>query len=416
MKSVIAKNTVYEWVFILCIIIPYFDNFELTIAVWSLAVLFTVQNKYSLGIAKQLFYFSAILGIALVVSFFKDHQFYYIIRDITYLIKPVLGLLIGYQLCQKLNTNIFRLIVYTGYVFALVHLFFLVRGFLFFSVMNINDLRYFGGFFSDFEVFALVIILFPKRFEIDMTASKIKWYTLIIATSVFLYLARTNFIQLAILFFALKGFFALNKRNITILTSFILVGIISYSTILFINPKRNGPGLEAFLYKIKIIPEEAFKTRISRHNWKELNDNYRSYENIVTYRSVTQEGTLTTLFGKGLGSKVDLKQEIQLGDMNLRFISILHNGYMTVFLKSGLVGIILLLLSFGIYFVKAKSEIPLVINTNLLLLGMGIFMIMSYWVFMGFYFKADNKVILLGMLICYREIIMANHSKKLTND
>jgi hypothetical protein len=411
MNTVIAKRTIYEIVFILCVIIPYFDNFELTLAIWTAGVLFSIQTSYSLGIIKQLFYFLAILGIALSVSLFKEYQLYFVIRDITYLIKPVLGLLIGYQLCKKINTNIFQLIARTGYIFAIMHLFFLARSVILFKVININDLRYFGGFFSDFEVFALIIVLFHKKFELSISSQKIKWYTLVITISVFLYLARTNFIQFGIVLLALKGLFVVNKKNITILITLATITIIGYSAILIINPKRTGPGMEAFLYKIKIIPEEAFKTKINRSDWKELNDNYRSYENIMTVRQVTREGFYSIVFGQGLGSKVDLKEKMQLGDMNLRYISILHNGYMTVFLKSGLLGVVLLLLSFGVYFIKEKSSIPIVKQIDLLLLGMGIFMIMSYWVFMGFYFKADNKIILLGMLICCREIAMKQQSK-----
>ena len=166
------------------------------------------------------------------------------------------------------------------------------------------------------------------------------------------------------------------------------------------------------LYKIKIIPQEAFKTKINRENWKDLNDNYRSYENIMTVRQVTRDGIKPILLGQGLGSQIDLKQKIMLGDMELRFISILHNGFMTVFLKSGLLGLFFLLLSFSPYFKKSRSEIPLVKQIDLLFIGIGIFMIMSYWVFMGFYFKADNKSILIGMLLCIREIVLKNKEYK----
>jgi hypothetical protein len=416
MKTVIAKQTVYEMLFILCIIIPYFDNYELTISVWTLATLFTLQKKYSLDVITQVFYFIAIIGIATIVSLFKEYKLYFIIRDFTYLIKPVLGILIGYQLCKRIHHNIIHLIIRAGYIFSLLHLFFLARGIVFFKIININDLRYFGGFFSDFEVFALVILLFHNKFELVLTPQKRKRYTVIIGLSIMLYLARTNFIQFGILVLALKGFFELNKRNISAFLAITAIIILGYSSIVMINPKRNGPGLEAFLYKIKIIPEEALKTKINRENWKDLNDNYRSYENIMTIKQMKHDGLQTFLFGKGIGSTIDLKEEILLGDQKLRFISILHNGYMTVLLKSGLLGVLLLLLSFLIYFRTSKSEIPIINQINLLLLGMGVFMIMSYWVFMGYYFKADNKIILLGMLIAYREIIMASNRKKLTND
>ena len=409
MKAVIAKKTIYQIVFTLCVLVPYFDNFELTIAIWTLATLFSLQNNYSYTIIKQLFCFLAILGIAFIVSFFENYKSYFIIRDIAYLIKPVLGILIGYQLCKKIKTNIFELIVRTGFIFALVHFFFIVKAVIFFRVININMLRYYGGFFSDFEVFALIIILFYNKFEIVITPQKKRLYILVIGASVFLYLARTNFIQFGILFLVLKGFLQTNRRNVTVLATVASLTIVGYSTILMINPKRNGPGMEAFLYKIKIIPQEALKFKINRENWKDLNDNYRSYENIMTLKQMDHDGAEVIVFGKGLGSKIDLKEEMQLGDTTLRYISILHNGYMTVFLKSGILGIGLLLISFAIYFKKTESPLPIIKQINLLMVGMGIFMIMSYWVFMGFYFKADNKAILLGMLICYKEIVFAKH-------
>jgi len=105
-----------------------------------------------------------------------------------------------------------------------------------------------------------------------------------------------------------------------------------------------------------------------------------------------------------LGSKVDLKQEIWLDDMFLRYISILHNGFMTVFLKSGLLGIFIYLYSIFLLFKQKKSDIPIIQNINLLLLGTGVFLIFSNWVFLGVYNKSDNKSLLIGLLFCYKAV------------
>jgi hypothetical protein len=319
--------------------------------------------------------------------------------------------MIGYQLCQINFKRAFQILVYTGFFIAIIHLSVLFHAVFFYQVNSLNDLRFFGGYFSDFEVYALIIMLFHKQFELEFSRNKTIVLTSVIAVSAFLYLARTNFIQFIILFLALKGYFKMNRRAITIIVSIVIMGIIGYSTILYINPKRNGPGMEAFLYKIKVAPIEPFKTKINRGDWKDFNDNYRSYENIITYRQVTREGVYSVFFGQGLGSKIDLKQGVMLGDMELRYISILHNGIMTVFLKSGLLGVFFLLISFYLLFKTQKSSIPIVRQINLLMIGSGIFMIVSYWVFMGFYFIADTKAILLGLLICYREIAMKQQSK-----
>ena len=102
------------------------------------------------------------------------------------------------------------------------------------------------------------------------------------------------------------------------------------------------------MYKVKNAPIEAFSTKINRSDWKDFHDNYRSYENIRTTEQLSYNESF--LFGEGIGSQVDLKQKVRLGDTDLRQISILHNGYMTVLLKSGIIGLLFLLFSIFYFF------------------------------------------------------------------
>ncbi len=120
------------------------------------------------------------------------------------------------------------------------------------------------------------------------------------------------------------------------------------------------------------------------------------------------DGTFTVLFGKGLGSKVDLKKDVWLDDTLLRHISILHNGFMTVYLKSGVLGVFLLFFTIFLLFRKQVTSIPELTNLNYLITGTAIFLFISYWVFMGFYFKADTKAILIGLLFALSERIKLN--------
>jgi hypothetical protein len=54
---------------------------------------------------------------------------------------------------------------------------------------------------------------------------------------------------------------------------------------------------------------------------------------------------------------------------------------------------------------------------NLLLIGSGVFLIISYFVFLGLYFVVDTKSILIGFLISYREIkIKQNKLLPIHND
>ncbi|MDN3678429.1 hypothetical protein QWY90_14030 [Flavobacterium paronense] len=392
------------------------NNYELTFAIWSLTAFFTIQKVYTIGIIKQLLCFVLIIALAIAVFFFKNHQLYFVIRDITYLIKPFIGLLIGYQLCKKFPLLAFKTIVFIGFFIAIIHLFLIFNAVIFYKATTVNDIRFYGGYFSDFEVYALIVVLFHEKFQLNLSRQKAILYAIVIGFSAFMYLARTNFIQFIILFLALKGYFEVNKRSITVVVSVLILTGIGYTVIYNMNPKRNGEGIEALLYKIKIAPIEPFKTKINRDDWKDFNDNYRSYENIMTVRQVSREGLFSTFFGQGLGAQVDLKQEVWLGDMNLRYISILHNGFMTIFLKTGLLGLFVYFISIYLLFKKTKSNFPIVNQINLLFVGTGVFLIFSNWVFMGVYNLSDNKSILIGFLFCLREFYMKSDNENLLNE
>ena len=239
---------------------------------------------------------------------------------------------------------------------------------------------------------------------------KIIFITLL-SFSIFMYLSRTNFIQFVVLILGLKGYFILNERSLRVLSISILILSLGYAGIYYSNPKRNGKGLEGLLYKIKISPQEAFKTKINKDDWKDFNDNYRSFENILTVKAATQEDARTFFLGKGLGSTLNIGQKIFTTDGSIiQHISVAHNGFMTILLKSGIIGVLLLLYTIWLLYCQRKSDIYLVNNINLLLMGTSVFLIISYWVFMGLYFKLDNKSIIIGFLIAMREIIINENS------
>lgn len=403
MKISIPNNWFHQFIFILCIAVPYLDNFELTISVWTFAFLLTIQRKYSFSFLSLIIPYVLILSIAILVSFNFEYEKYLIIRDITYLCKPMIGFFLGYQLCRRNVQNAFRLIVKAGVFISICHIIVILNAIFIIGVRTVSDLRLYSGYFSDYEIYTLIILLFHKQFELDYSKKTLRILTLVVGFSALMYLARTNFIQFVILFLAVKGYFVITKKSLGIILSIIITSVVAYSIIVSTNPRRSAQGVEGFLYKIKVAPMEPFKTKINREDYKDFNDNYRSYENIMTIRQVTRDGLVPTIFGKGIGSQIDLKQEVWLGDMNLRFISILHNGFMIVFLKSGLLGILIYMFTIIFFFRKVKSDKPIVNAINLLFIGTGIFLFVSNWVFLGFYNLTESKTILIGFLIAYRE-------------
>lgn len=406
MKIKIPNNWFYELLFILCIGVTYLDRFELTFGVWSVSFVLSIARNYSISLIKLIVPYILILLIAFFVQFNYDHEIYFVIRDITYLSKPILGFILGYQLCNKNFNTALNLLLKTGFFIAICHILILISAVVIHRASTVADLRFHSGYFSDYEIYIFVILLFHKKFEIDYSRKKLLIYTIVIGFSAFMYLARTNFIQFLILFLALKGFFVINKKSILVISSIFIFASVGYTAIYKSNPRRSADGVEGFLYKLKVAPMEAFKTKINRYDWVEFHDNYRSYENIITVRTVIKDGIWTTLFGKGLGSQIDLKQEVYLGDMYLRHISILHNGFMIVFLKAGLMGILIYFFTITYFFRPIDSKVEMIRQINLLFLGTGIFLFVSNWVFLGFYNLTESKSILIGFLIAYRQKLL----------
>lgn len=401
-------SSLHQLLFSLCVIVPYFNNYEISFLIWLVVAVISLRKSYSKEFISYWGIFVFLLLLGFVVGRFFDYSLYYTVRDITYMMKPVLGLLIGYQLFQKGIEKPFRFLVNSGVAMACIHLVMVAYGFVFHGAANVREIREYGGYFNDYEVYALLFLLFNKQFDLGLTPKQRRNFLLLLGVSSFFYLARTNFLQFAILFIGMKGYLILNKRSLKIITTLFVSLIVGYTAVYYYNPQRNGDGLDEFLYKIKMAPGEAFSTKINRDDWKDFNDNYRSYENIRTTQQLSHNETWW--FGEGIGSQVDLKQKVYLGDMELRQISILHNGFMTVLLKTGVFGLCIYFITIFYFFYNPRANTKELLTLKLLFIGTGVFLVLSNWVFMGVYNLLDSKSLLIGFLFAYKNQLVQQKS------
>jgi len=401
-------SSLHQLLFSLCVIVPYFNNYEISFLIWLVVAIISLRKSYSKEFISYWGIFVFLLLLGFVVGRFFDYSLYYTVRDITYMMKPVLGLLIGYQLFQKGIEKPFRFLVNSGVAMACIHLVMVAYGFVFHGAANVREIREYGGYFNDYEVYALLFLLFNKQFDLGLTPKQRRNFLVLLGVSSFFYLARTNFLQFAILFIGMKGYLILNKRSLKIITTLFVSIIVGYTAVYYYNPQRNGDGLDEFLYKIKMAPGEAFSTKINRDDWKDFNDNYRSYENIRTAQQLSHNETWW--FGEGIGSQVDLKQKVYLGDMELRQISILHNGFMTVLLKTGIFGLCIYFITIFFFLYNPRSNTKELYTLKLLFIGTGVFLVLSNWVFMGVYNLLDSKSLLIGFLFAYKNQLVQQKS------
>ena len=203
MKLTLNKELYYQILYMICVIVPFFNNYELSFLVWLIASVLTIKQKYSAPFLKYLSYFIFIFSLSFFVGFFFNYKLYFIVRDITYILKPIFGLLLGYQLFYDKTKNPFQFIAYAGVAIASYHLFSVVWGIVIEGARNVREIRDEAGFFNDFEVYTLIILLFHNQFQLNFTKQKTRIFIFILALSSFFYLARTNFIQFVILFIAM---------------------------------------------------------------------------------------------------------------------------------------------------------------------------------------------------------------------
>ncbi len=411
-----SKNIFYQFLFALCIGVTYINIYELTFGVWLFTLFISFRPVLSVKLLKLILPFFIIIAIACIAGLVNQNSLYESIRDLTYLCKPIIGLLVGYQLCRNKEIKPFETIIYTGALISIAHFGVMFYNIVFHKIYNIHILRHYSGYFSDFEIYSLIAIIFHKKLGVYLSRRNFIFLLLLVSVSSFFYLSRTNFIQFVLFYMIFKGYLAMDKKALIIALSFFLVCGIGYAFLYNSYPSRNAGGIEALMFKLKNMPIEAFKSKVDKDDWADFNDNYRSFENITTVRQVGNAGLAAVTFGKGLGATIDIGRRIKTNEGTyVRHEPILHNAYMTVYLKSGLVGISCMIWFLILMCGFKKSDNYEIQRLNLMLVATGLFLIIANWVLLGLFLKIDNKSIIIGFLLCYREMLLRRPKVDISN-
>lgn len=341
-----------------------------------------------------------IITIGFLGSVYYYNPFGLIIKDFFHFVKPFVGLFIGYFLFKEINykDKFIKIIVVTGFISALIH--FLIIIFLTdLSTGSIHSLR---AYTKDnfLELFSLFFMGYYQSFNKKKVFKSSFIYKFIFTTillSCLLYLSRTMIVTAIILFLSVYGYFKLTIKSFKI----ILIGLLSigvfYTYLYSVKIDRNKPGIEAFLFKIKIAPEELLKTKIDRENHKDLWDHWRGYE---AKRAVAlmNEKPLSYIFGTGYGSLVNLKFYAPLSSekKGMKYISELHNGYPYVLYKTGIIG---LLFYFIYLFILYKFTYKATTFETVFISAIGVFYFFTTLTITGIFNSYDTIIIILGCLL-----------------
>ena len=216
------------------------------------------------------------------------------------------------------------------------------------------------------------------------------------------------------MFIAFLGYLKLTTKGLRYILFTTLIISVLYAYLFSVKIDRDSDRpIDNFLYKLKIAPGEIFVKQGSFDvkDHAKLWDHWRAYEASKAIDALNERKTIDWFFGLGMGSLIDLDFYAPLSDdeKGMRFISLLHNGYVYVLYKAGIVGLLIYILFF-VFIVVSYGSTKHVLPSYNILVGIVTFYFFSSFVISGLYNLADPISLLIGAFFRQCEIEIHENS------
>ncbi len=326
-----------------------------------------------------------------VLGIINNNPFYDVIRDSLYYLIPIATLYLGavlYTLYNRLNP--LKVFVETVTMEILIHLFQMAGNFA--TIANFSQLREYFMFLTFSVPIALLILLDNNLSrKLKVTKNIRVTFLLVIGLYFVMSLSRISYIMF-ISIFILDVYLHMVHRSFKfglILRVFII--LVFFALGIFLMPE--GTRI-VFFNKITNIFTEI-KTN---QNWNviTITQDWRDYERYVGDQLFESGTFLQKLFGFGFGKLIPVLYSQLVGvSVAAGGITLLHDGYRTVLIKCGIVGLIAYFTFFVlILFKKNKKRIS---EENFVLKYIALEMLIGTSVVVGFFSRAPELALLLLM-------------------
>lgn len=338
-------------------------SIELSFIASFLILPFGFKSKIDHKIFYLVAFLSAILVLGIIKSFFNDVSLIKFTKDVVYFLRPTLMLLTTYLIVNKIKSArfAFDVVVSISLVMALFHLTEILL-----SLGNLSDystLRSIAGKQNHIEVVGLIFLSCTPFYN----KSHFKNYYLlyftypIILASVIMYYSRSMYIVFLIFYLSYKGYLFFGKRLIKGVFIFAGLALALLVVLKNIDYSKDATITNSFSYKIYNSINEIFETvntsRI-KDNKRELWQHWRAYESQIAIENVlNSDNTIFNfIFGMGFGDDIDLQTDVKLAGDLYKSVPTIHNGYINIFYKTGLIGILLYISIFLIHYLNISSR------------------------------------------------------------
>ena len=292
-------------------------------------------------LGKLLLPFSALLLVGSLGIY--ENPKYDVFKDVWYVGKPMLCMTVGFVLMWNLRDlrRLLRIFVVVGAVVSVFHIIRFVQDPDLLS-LSANDMRNAAGrgyliavvgIGAWLAAWKLNFKLFPFGRFIDTIL------LLLCLVSIGLSMSRVMFLSFVLLVGAVLGIVNFTDRKKVI--KIVVAIVVSFAVVMLI-PKPQYVGQNATFVEKMLFSLQEMEVR-DYYSIADINTRWRGYETARAYMTYSNGAYWQYLIGRGFGTSVDLGLFMPMGDEPIRYAPILHNGYMYLLVKTGLMGVLVYL-------------------------------------------------------------------------
>ena len=291
------------------------------------------------------------IAIALVGALqFSGHAARDVVRDIWIMSLPIVPFLVGWLFARKLSKDTAtRTILVTSIVLSVFFLVQVIVVTIEGAASDSDSYRQEVGAVNVLIVLACLLaldFLWQKRNAIQ---GRRALAILTIATGLLAIVysfSRTWYVVLAVgvvLVLVPSRLTTQRRRAYWVLLFGGIVGVVSFAGLLDETDRNNSPFLKRLANSIREISATETESEARTGTL------YRAYESAMALQTYQQGTSIQLVLGQGAGALVDLRMVLELGALKesskpeFQYVPILHNGYMYLLVKTGVVGLVLFL-------------------------------------------------------------------------
>lgn len=333
-------NRIYPFLLLILILASFFHVQAIVLGI-SLVIIF-MPLKQHLAVIKAARVFAALLLPAILglIAGYQNSN-YLILKDLYYFTIPVLFILAGIVLACRVDIEAFlKTLVFAGVLTSVMVTGISISYMGFGALLDPYSAHYAMGIIgAPGPPIALACLLFAWKFNIRLFRAR--WFNLFVAINAFgVYMCASRTYVIIMGCFMLLLVADKVKRMWVIPTIFVLI------MIAFLIPTDIFKATSSETFMSKMLGSFNELKMGDYNTEQDINLKYRGYESFMALKGYAEGDTKDWIFG-GLGKLIDLKTFVRLGeDTDFQYIPVLHNGWLYILVKTGIVGVVTYILVF----------------------------------------------------------------------